>query len=32
MYSDALDALIKFQLASQPGVLPEFDRAFACAK
>jgi aminoglycoside/choline kinase family phosphotransferase len=28
MYSDALDALIRFQLASQPGVLPEFDRAF----
>jgi aminoglycoside/choline kinase family phosphotransferase len=28
MYSDALDALIKFQLASQSGVLPEFDRAF----
>jgi len=28
MYSDAVDALIKIQLASQPGVLPEFDRAF----
>jgi aminoglycoside/choline kinase family phosphotransferase len=28
MYSDAVDALIQFQLASQPGVLPEFDRAF----
>jgi aminoglycoside/choline kinase family phosphotransferase len=28
MYSDAVDALIKFQLASQGGVLPEFDRAF----
>lgn len=28
MYSDAVDALIKFQLHSQPGVLPEFDRAF----
>jgi N-acetylmuramate 1-kinase len=28
MYSDALDALLKFQLASQPGVLQEFDRAF----
>ena len=28
MYSDAVDALIKFQLSSQPGVLPEFDRAF----
>jgi aminoglycoside/choline kinase family phosphotransferase len=28
MYSDAVDALIKFQLASQSGVLPEFDRAF----
>jgi aminoglycoside/choline kinase family phosphotransferase len=29
MYSDAIDALLKFQLASQPGVLPEIDRAFA---
>jgi aminoglycoside/choline kinase family phosphotransferase len=29
MYSDAVDTLLKFQLASQPGVLPEFDRAFA---
>jgi aminoglycoside/choline kinase family phosphotransferase len=28
MYSDAVDALIRFQLASEPGVLPEFDRAF----
>ncbi len=28
MYSDAVDALLKFQLASQPGVLAEFDRAF----
>lgn len=28
MYSDAVDALIKFQLASKPGVLPEFHRAF----
>ena len=28
MYSDAVDALIKFQLTSQAGVLPEFDRAF----
>jgi hypothetical protein len=28
MYSDAVDALIAIQLASQPGVLPEFDRAF----
>jgi N-acetylmuramate 1-kinase len=28
MYSDAVDALLKFQLASQPGVLPDFDRAF----
>jgi aminoglycoside/choline kinase family phosphotransferase len=28
MYSDAVDALIKFQLTSQPGVLPEYDRAF----
>jgi aminoglycoside/choline kinase family phosphotransferase len=29
MYSDAIDSLLKFQLASQPGVLPAFDRAFA---
>ncbi|WP_426175198.1 aminoglycoside phosphotransferase family protein [Massilia sp. TWR1-2-2] len=29
MYSDAVDALIKFQLSSVPGVLVEFDRAFA---
>ena len=28
MYSDAVDALIKFQLSSQAGVLPAFDRAF----
>ena len=28
MYSDAVDTLIQFQLSSQPGVLPEFDRAF----
>jgi hypothetical protein len=28
MYSDAVDALIKFQLTSAPGVLPEYDRAF----
>jgi aminoglycoside/choline kinase family phosphotransferase len=28
MYSDAVDTLIKFQLASAAGVLPEFDRAF----
>jgi aminoglycoside/choline kinase family phosphotransferase len=28
MYADAIDTLIKFQLTSQPGVLPEFDRAF----
>jgi len=28
MYSDALDALIKFQLHSQSGVLPDYDRAF----
>ncbi len=28
MYSDAVDALIAFQLASQPDVLPEYDRAF----
>jgi aminoglycoside/choline kinase family phosphotransferase len=26
MYSDAVDAMIKFQLASQPDVLPEFNR------
>jgi aminoglycoside/choline kinase family phosphotransferase len=28
MYSDAVDTLIKFQLTSQPGVLPDYDRAF----
>lgn len=28
MYADALDTLLQFQLTSQPGVLPEFDRAF----
>lgn len=28
MYSDAVDALIQFQLASEPGKLPEYDRAF----
>ncbi len=28
MYSDAVDSLIKFQLTSEAGVLPEFDRAF----
>jgi N-acetylmuramate 1-kinase len=28
MYSDAVDALIKFQLHSQPDVLPEYDRDF----
>jgi aminoglycoside/choline kinase family phosphotransferase len=28
MYSDAVDALIKFQLASTAGVLADFDRAF----
>ncbi len=28
MYSSAVDALLKFQLASEPGKLPEFDRAF----
>lgn len=28
MYSDAVDTLIKFQLSSEAGVLPEFDRAF----
>ena len=28
MYAEALEALVKFQQASQPGVLPEYDRAF----
>jgi aminoglycoside/choline kinase family phosphotransferase len=28
MYAEALEALVKIQKASQPGVLPEFDRAF----
>ncbi|WP_296001681.1 phosphotransferase [Rugamonas sp.] len=28
MYAEALEALLKFQLSSQPGVLPEYDRAF----
>ncbi|HEU4373201.1 MAG TPA: phosphotransferase, partial [Telluria sp.] len=28
MYSDAVDALIRFQVTSAPGVLPDFDRAF----
>lgn len=28
MYSDAVDALIKFQLHSAPDVLPDYDRAF----
>ncbi|MES2259885.1 MAG: phosphotransferase [Pseudomonadota bacterium] len=28
MYAAALEALVKIQQASQPGVLPEFDRAF----
>ena len=28
MYSDAVDTLVKFQLSSEPGKLPEFDRAF----
>ena len=28
MYSDAVDTLINFQLSSQPGVLPDYDRAF----
>lgn len=28
MYSDAVDALVKFQLTSEPGKLPEYDRAF----
>jgi len=28
MYAEALESLVKFQLTSQPGVLPEYDRAF----
>ena len=28
MYSDAVDTLVKIQLSSEPGKLPEFDRAF----
>ncbi|MGV7210889.1 aminoglycoside phosphotransferase family protein [Oxalobacteraceae bacterium A2-2] len=28
MYAEALEALVRIQQASQPGVLPEFDRAF----
>ncbi len=28
MYSDAVDTLVKFQLHSEPGILPEYDRAF----
>lgn len=28
LYAEALSALVKIQQASQPGVLPEFDRAF----
>ena len=28
MYSDAVDAIINFQLHSEPGKLPEYDRAF----
>ncbi len=28
LYSEALEALVKIQQHSQPGVLPEFDRAF----
>lgn len=28
MYADALEALVKFQLTSEPDVLPEYDRAF----
>ncbi|MBY0238876.1 MAG: phosphotransferase [Burkholderiaceae bacterium] len=28
LYAEALGALVKIQKASQPGVLPEFDRAF----
>jgi len=28
MYSDALASLVKFQLHSQPGVLPDYDRSF----
>jgi len=28
LYAEALEALVKFQRTSQPGVLPEYDRAF----
>jgi len=28
LYAEALEALVKFQLTSQPGVLPDYDRAF----
>nr|GEU28139.1 2-octaprenyl-6-methoxyphenol hydroxylase, putative [Tanacetum cinerariifolium] len=28
MYAEALEALVKFQLTSEPDVLPEYDRAF----
>lgn len=28
LYAEALEALVKIQQSSQPGVLPEFDRAF----
>jgi aminoglycoside/choline kinase family phosphotransferase len=28
MYAEALEALVKFQVTSRPGVLPEYDRAF----
>jgi aminoglycoside/choline kinase family phosphotransferase len=28
MYAEALEALVKFQVTSQPDVLPEYDRAF----
>ena len=28
MYAEALEALARFQLTSEPGVLPEYDRAF----
>ena len=28
MYSDAVDSLVKFQLSSEPGKLPDYDRSF----
>ncbi len=30
LYSDAIDALLQMQAHSQPGVLPEYDRALRC--